>query len=871
MAYKYQEEEEPADAGVVALGKEVQRLAGDINSPFRKGEFTTVLQQFDMLMAASAVEELAARALDCREETRVLDTLGSSLNVLDPDFLHWRLTTPQGRMVGLEGNYALPRPSNVTANAYHLFELERRVEEAWGQALLAAMRLMPDEQEHHEEIVNDFERLFERCSDYLRSLLLETTDAIHLLDVTVVDPAEVSAQYVVCAALLKHPPSDVDTLATLVEYMRQRSIPLSIAAAELLEHIYVRFMKGLAAADVFKQVTSVGIIPLSARPFAMLFNNLTDSNAVLDAYDLMLDYGIAPEASTLRILCKQSRMEYAKLHFTTVLKNKASTNAAAAAATAAAAAAVAAAGGASNSVSQTPSPSPPPRSPVVNVVSGTAVNSSNNTSATAAVGAAGGAAASVSSAHAASRRRDERSYFAQRIEDMIEKDPTVSLLEALKVLHRAEVEGTSLQGDTYIMSALLRHYCRGTTPRKYLVLPFTTSLAYRPGQIAEDARRITGGAAELSDDAENRGLKKFETVNAFNFGLNDADDDLLEAEGENTINDESLQPPPGPAGRRGGDYDSDKGRRTQRPAPRDPYIADSDEEGEYIIEVLKSYGSYPDNSVLQTLSAQYEGRMPEMEIVAKAADAFFDGCMASQGTMEPVNCRFLHALGYYYIDNRWRERAHQLLCKVLEMYYAYQVVFHADLGGTEKWFCYFAVIVGTKTGPLDLGIGLFTVALALGDKVINPKVPTKLTVKRDSSENVIEVLEELERCGWDRNRILCCDALMLEPQERAQAEGAGDNDSANNNSGSGAAGGAGGNNGHGTTEDLGKDSIYTNAAQGPSSFANAHLLSARPSLATYMYVALRELGVEKATMNWLRDKLKAARTEALAAADAAVH
>ncbi|KPI86169.1 hypothetical protein ABL78_4758 [Leptomonas seymouri] len=838
MSYKHQEDDDPADPGILNLVKDVQRLTGDINGPFRKEEFTTVLQQFDMLMAAPAVEEVAARAIDSREEMRVLDALGSSLNVLDPDFLHWRLTTSQGRMIGVEGNYALPRPSNVSENIYQLFELEHRIEEAWGQALLAAMRLMPEEQEHHEEIVNDFERLFERCSDYLRSLLQETADAIHLLDVSVMDPEEVSAQYVVCAALLKHPPKDVDALATLVEYMRQRSIPLSVAAAELMERIYVRFMKGPAVAEVFKQVTSVGIIPLSARPFAMLFNNLTDTNAVLDAYDLMLDYGIAPEASTLRILCKQSRLEYAKLHFTAVVKKRASTDAAVAA---------------TNSHSHTPSPSPPPHSPVTTLT-----------------GHAAASAGTTADAPGSSRRRYERSYFAHRIEVLIEKDPNVSLLEALKVLHRAEVEGTSLEGDTYIMSALLRHYCRGTTPRKFLVLPFTSSLAYRPGRVVDDLKvtaATMGEAAGAGEGDEGRRLRKFETHNAFNFGLKGADDELLEAEGKCTINDESLHPPSSLAGRRGGgDYDFDKGRRSQRPVARDPYIADSSEEGDYILEVLKSYGSYPDNSVLQWLSARYDGRVPEMEIVAKAADVFFEGCMMSQGTIEPLNCRILHALGYYYIDNRWRERAHQLLCKLLEMYYAYHVLFHADLCGTEKCFCHFAVIVGTKTGPLDLGIGLLTVALALGNKVTTPKVRTKLTVKRDSSENVIAVIEELERCGWDRNKILCCDALMLEPQERAQADGAGDGD--NSASGSGTAAGAGAGM-YSTSEELGKDSIYTNVSQGPSSFANSHLLSARPSLTTYMYVALRELCVEKATMNWLRDKLRAARAEALAAAAAA--
>jgi hypothetical protein len=526
-------------------------------------------------------------------------------------------------------------------------------------------------------------------------------------------------------------------------------------------------------------------------------------------------------------------MEYAKLHFTTVLKNKANADATA------------------GSQSQTPSPSPPPRPPVAALTGNTAAGAANGSNTSAAAAAA----------HAASRRRDERSYFAQRIEDMIEKDPNVSLLEAMKVLHRAEVEGTSLQGDTYIMSALLRHYCRGRTPRSYLVLPFTASLAYRPGRVADDAPSATSEGAGPAAAAAEGGThsKTFETVNAFNFGVVEGEWDLLEAEDETTINDTSLQPPPKSGGRRG-EYDSKKGRRSLPPAPpRDPHIADSAEEGDYIIEVLKSYGSYPDNNVLQALSAQYEGCVPEMEIVAKAADAFFEGCMASQGTMEPVNCRVLHALGYYYIDNRWWDRAHQLLCKVLEMFYAYQVLFHADLGGTEKWFCYFAVIMGTKTGPLDLGIGLFTVALALGDKVINPKVPTKLTVKRDSSEHVIEVVEELERCGWDRDRILCSDALMLEPQERAQAKGNGDNNKSGVSGGSGGGGSA-----YGASEDLGKDSIYTSVAQGPSSFANAHLVSARPSLATYMYVTLRELGVEKATMNWLRDRLKAARAEALA-------
>ncbi|KAG5479465.1 hypothetical protein LSCM1_04728 [Leishmania martiniquensis] len=824
-----------ADPHLAALAEEVQRIASNINGPFRKAEYTMVLQQFDILMATSAVEEVAAMAVECREEMRELLVLGHSLNILGPNFLKFRLTTPQGRAIGVNGNYSLPKPPTVSDRTYQLYTLEQRIEDAWGQVLLAAMRQMPDEQEHHEEIVSDFERLFERCSDYLRAMLQETMSAVHLLDVTVMDAKELSTQFVVCAALVKHYPSDAASLVKFIEYLKQRSIPLSLAAAEQLERIYLRFMKGKTAADVFESVTAAGLIPLSVRPFAMLFNNLTDASAVLDAYDLMLDYGIAPEASTLRILCKQSRMEYAKLHFTTVLKSMAT----------------------ATSATQSHSPTPPPPcSPLACGAAGAAATHTN------------ASVASTSTAATASRRRDERSYFAQRIEELAERKPKASLLEALKVLHRAEVEGTSLQGDTYIMSALLRHFCRSTTPRRHLVLPFSESLAYRPGPVSEDAQ-------PTSEVGAGGDLKGHPAVNAFDFSFDAAKDELLEGEGKSTINEELEGLPGAPPRSRGGELEPEKSHRPRLPL-RDPYFADSSEEGTYILEVLKSYGSYPDNNVLQALSAQYEGQVPQMEIVASAADAFFEGCMASQGTMTPVDCRFLHALGYYYIDNRWRDRAHQLVRRVLEMFYAYCVTFHTDLGGTEKWFSYFAVIVGTKTGPLDLGIGLFGASLALSDKTVNPKVATKLTAKRDSSEHVIEIIAELDKCGWDYHRILCCDALMLEPQERVAAEneesaagasGAGSRDhhhgrGANSSSAAGAASsstrGAG-------EEHLGKDSIYTLVGQGPSSYSNPHLLSARPSLVTFMYVALRDLGVSKKTADWLRDRLKAARQEALAA------
>ncbi|GET88386.1 hypothetical protein, conserved [Leishmania tarentolae] len=819
---------EPVDQHLAELAKDVYRITGDIGGPFRKSEYTMVLQQFDMLMATSALEEVAAMAVECRKEMRELDLLGRSLNVLGPNFLTWRLTTPQGRAIGVNGNYSLPKPSTVSDDTYQLYLLEQRIEDAWGQVLMASMRQMPDEQEHHEEIVNDFERLFERCSDYLRAMLQDTISAVHLLDVTVMDASELSTQYVVGAALMKHPPPDVAALVKFIEYLKQRSIPLPLAAAEQLERIYLRFMKGKAAVDVFESVTAAGVIPLSVRPFAMLFNNLTDANTVLDAYDLMLDYGIAPEESTLRILCKQSRMEYAKLHFTTVLKSMASTT---------------------QSQLQSHSPSPPPRSPLTS--GGTGV-------ATAHTSAAATPASIISTA---SRRRDERSYFAQRIEELAERKPKASLLEAMKVLHRAEVEGTSLQGDTYIMSALLRHYCRSTTPRHYLVLPFGESLAYRPGPVSDDARPTSNMEAGSNAKVHPMG-------HTFDLRLDPTNEELLEGEGKSTISEELEVQPSASARPRGGDAEPEKGRRP-RPRPRDPYFADSAEEGAYILEVLKSYGSYPDNSVMQALSAQYEGQVPHMEIVASAADAFFDGCMASQGTMCPVDCRFLHALGYYYIDNRWRDRAHLLVRRVLEMFYAYQVTFHAELSGTEKWFSYFAVIVGTKTGPLDLGVGLFAASLALSDKTVNPKVATKLTAKRDSAEHVVEVIAEMEKCGWDYHRILCSDALMLEPHERANAEngefpaGSRDHHHGRGANGSRAAGAVSSSATAAGEEHLGKESIYTSAGQGPSSYTNSHLVSARPSLVTYMYVALRDLGVDKKTADWLRDKLKAARQEAV--------
>lgn len=60
----------------------------------------------------------------------------------------------------------------------------------------------------------------------------------------------------------------------------------------------------------------------------------------------------------------------------------------------------------------------------------------------------------------------------------------------MKAIHRADVEGTSLTGDTMIMSCLLRYFCHGTTPMEMLVWPFTQSAACQAEKITDVIHRL---------------------------------------------------------------------------------------------------------------------------------------------------------------------------------------------------------------------------------------------------------------------------------------------------------------------------------------------------------------------------------------------
>lgn len=802
---------------LVKIGKAVDSVIENIHWEYRAGQKLIVLQYYDMLVGSPDVESIAALALNVRPEFAQLEAMELAVNALDPGFLSNRLRRqyvanhPKDPNL-LQVKFVDPEvPVDSLAKA--IYEMERRIETAWGVCLLAAREQTPDEEEHHIEMVVDFERLFERPSDLLRALNTKSRCAMDVLTKYTISEGKATPD-VLMAALTKHAPHSTTELTEFVNYARTNDIRVTAPVAEALEKCYVRCMKTEGAEEVFERLLTVGLVPLSTRPFAMICNskNLSKGKTILDYYELMLDYGIAPEPSILRILCKQcTGMEYASLHFTLKVKSQMA---------AAEEASQAPQGSPSHSGKTSASQSPPPQPD--------------------------------------SRRKNERAYFEKRLEDLAELSREAApLMEALKVVHRAEVEGTSLEGDTLLLSCILRLFCNGTTPVADLVVPFCDSKAYHPGSVKQGET----GAVSLT---QLERLPVLRESNAFNFGFDGTHDELLEevGTGELTLeeemhpnNDGSDASSEGDGELRGGRNDHGRGSGHTTEGSRSADIARPAQEAEYVLKVFAEYGSYPDANLHRGLADIYEVQRKwkhhwDIDIIQHVAQARFKAGHERRGAVEPVRSGNCHCLVHYYVRHRQRQRLVELVSSFIVQYYEYHTIFvdnwlnhpsRASHYRHDNLFTFFTAAM--KAGPLDWALGLLALALTTSESSINTNTQARLYQVRDSEmyrSPHSEVVSIMRSCDWDRDNIFCCDALMLDAAEQQQMQ-----------SGNSEAASASG-------------SIYTTSLQEPSSYTNPRAAEQHLTFINYMHIALREMKVDKEVMDYYKRKLREAIQKARA-------
>lgn len=410
-----------------------------------------------------------------------------------------------------------------------LYELNVLIEHGFGTALCVALRNQPEEEEYHESFVMDYEHLFERSSSYLRAWLVKSGGAQSLLDIICffqllngfVTPDVIIAAF----HRSEQPLKSTEDIKGVLKCMQEYNVPVTVRIAELLEKAFARCMKSEGAEKVYKSmIFECGLVPLTTRLFALVINEQKAGMAkkALRYYEEMLDYGIRPEPSTLRLLCTKCKNvdELALSHFTMMSKAEA------------------------------PS-SPPGYGDTVGTAEGNPPSSSSSPMATAplegrgvfTVKEDGGSGINKNNLangkglkRVSSRRNPLMFFFKELVALAAEYNipihitdagakalypkllpgapipmtdessggtttgvdgsgadanpyPSqhgseaggVSLLDAMRMLHRCEVEGIQLQYDTLLVDHLIVFFCRGQfTPVEDLVLPFYRSKAYYP-------------------------------------------------------------------------------------------------------------------------------------------------------------------------------------------------------------------------------------------------------------------------------------------------------------------------------------------------------------------------------------------------------
>ncbi|KAF8304555.1 putative pentatricopeptide repeat domain containing protein [Trypanosoma cruzi] len=202
-----------------------------------------------------------------------------------------------------------------------------RVEFCWGRALLAAKRLAGDDDEHIFTIVEAFEQRFERPSEYLRVLAITADSALEVLRLHQLMEGSFSTS-AVSAALHKFPSLTASETRELLEFLQANDVSLTKDLSEQLERQFVMRMKTEDAEDVFQEMCSAGVEPMSTRPYNLIFMKTLPFRHMspVEYYLDMLDRGITPENSTFRILSKQTQNDgLVNQHFSSLAwKNSAS-------------------------------------------------------------------------------------------------------------------------------------------------------------------------------------------------------------------------------------------------------------------------------------------------------------------------------------------------------------------------------------------------------------------------------------------------------------------------------------------------------------------------------------------------------------------
>ncbi|EPY21208.1 hypothetical protein AGDE_14216 [Angomonas deanei] len=128
-----------------------------------------------------------------------------------------------------------------------------------------------------------------------------------------------------------------------------------------------------------------------------------------------------------------------------------------------------------------------------------------------------------------------------------------------------------------------------------------------------------------------------------------------------------------------------------------------------------------------------------------------------------------------------------------------------------------------KTHQLPWAIGLFTIGLCMSssNKLDAAKSRLLLIQEKEYRSPAYDVVTHLDRCDWDRNKILTCPDLISEEAPR---------------------------------EEEVFDSIYTTPSQAASSYTNQKTSEVK-TLHDYMYFALRDIHVERSVLDLFKQLL----------------
>jgi hypothetical protein len=187
-------------------------------------------------------------------------------------------------------------------------ELRGEIVRAWGRGVIAASQINPDDREHLQEIIEDFETRFGQQSHFLRALSLPAETAVEALQQYIAGNGNVLPNEAIDGITEKFRNCTCDDVRAILKFLHSHQIDFSAEISDKLQRPFLRRMKTEDCEQVLQEMVSAGLRPVNSYPYNFIFLKTNLVKPLVEHYFDMLCYGIKPPSTMYRLILRNQHL-----------------------------------------------------------------------------------------------------------------------------------------------------------------------------------------------------------------------------------------------------------------------------------------------------------------------------------------------------------------------------------------------------------------------------------------------------------------------------------------------------------------------------------------------------------------------------------